>query len=61
MPRLTRQKEEEGPGHYWVDEKAKQVYLTEDGHQKSRICYWRGLLHGGESLYDAANLGSSTT
>ena len=25
VPRLTRQKEEEGPGHYWVDEKAKQV------------------------------------
>src|SRR5579863_3923927 len=33
VPRLTRQKEEEGPGDYSVDEKTKQVYLTEDGHQ----------------------------
>ena len=39
VPKLARQKEEEGPGDYWVDEKAKQVYLTEDGHQ--RICWWR--------------------
>ena len=58
VPRLTRQKEEEGPGHYWVDEKAKQVYLTEDGHQKVEdLLLEAGLLHGGESLYDAANLG----
>ncbi|MDS4020108.1 MAG: preprotein translocase subunit SecA, partial [Candidatus Competibacter sp.] len=27
VPRLVRQKEEEGPGDYWVDEKVKQVYL----------------------------------
>ncbi|HMQ11834.1 MAG TPA: preprotein translocase subunit SecA, partial [Candidatus Competibacter phosphatis] len=54
----TRQKEEEGPGHYWVDEKAKQVYLTEDGHQRVEdLLLEGGLLHGGESLYDAANLG----
>ncbi|MDG4554023.1 MAG: preprotein translocase subunit SecA [Candidatus Competibacter sp.] len=58
IPRLTRQKEEEGPGHYWVDEKAKQVYLTEDGHQQVEdLLLEAGLLHGGESLYDAANLG----
>ncbi|MGB5063118.1 MAG: preprotein translocase subunit SecA, partial [Candidatus Competibacter sp.] len=58
VPRLTRQKEEEGPGHYWVDEKAKQVYLTEDGHQRVEdLLLEAGLLHGGESLYDAANLG----
>ncbi len=58
VPGLTRQKEEEGPGHYWVDEKAKQVYLTEDGHQRVEdLLLEAGLLHGGESLYDAANLG----
>ena len=58
VPRLTRQKEEEGPGHYWVDEKAKQVYLTEDGHQQVEdLLLEAGLLHSGESLYDAANLG----
>ena len=58
VPKLTRQKEEEGPGDYWVDEKVKQVYLTEDGHQQVEdLLLESGLLHGGESLYDAANLG----
>ena len=58
IPGLIRQKEEEGPGDYWVDEKAKQVYLTEDGHQRiEELLVENGLLHGTESLYDAANLG----
>ena len=34
IPRLERQHEEDGPGDYSVDEKAKQVHLTEDGHEK---------------------------
>ena len=33
VPRLTRQKEEDGPGDFSVDEKPKQVHLTEDGHE----------------------------
>ncbi len=58
IPRLTRQKVEEGPGDYSVDEKTKQVYLTEDGHQRvEELLVEMGLLHGNESLYDAANLG----
>ena len=58
IPRLTRQKEEEGPGDYWVDEKAKQVYLTEDGHQQvEELLLETGLLRDGDSLYDAAHLG----
>ncbi|MDG4607067.1 MAG: preprotein translocase subunit SecA [Candidatus Contendobacter sp.] len=57
VPKLTRQKEEEGPGDYWVDEKVKQAYLTENGHQRvEELLLEAGLLHGGESLYDAANL-----
>jgi len=31
VPQLTRQKEEEGEGDYWVDEKGKQVHLSEEG------------------------------
>jgi preprotein translocase subunit SecA len=58
IPALTRQKEEEGPGDYWVDEKAKQVYLTEDGHQRVEdLLLETGILRDGESLYDAAHLG----
>ena len=58
VPRLTRQKEEEGPGDYWVDEKSKQVYLTEAGHEQIEdLLLEVGLLREGDSLYDAANLG----
>ena len=58
VPRLTRQKEEEGPGDYWVDEKSKQVYLTEAGHEQVEdLLLEGGLLREGDSLYDAANLG----
>ena len=58
VPRLTRQEQEDGPGDYSVDEKAKQVYLTEQGHQTVEdLLVEHGLLKAGESLYDAANIG----
>jgi len=58
IPRLIRQKEEDGPGDYSVDEKAKQVYLTEDGHQHlEEILGREGLIAEGGSLYDNANIG----
>jgi preprotein translocase subunit SecA len=57
IPRLTRQKEEDGPGDYAVDEKTKQATLTEDGHQKvEELMAEIGLLREGESLYDATNI-----
>ena len=32
-PKLVRQQEEKGEGDYWVDEKAHQVLLSEQGHE----------------------------
>ncbi|MDR1936208.1 MAG: preprotein translocase subunit SecA [Candidatus Accumulibacter sp.] len=56
-PMLTRCQEENGPGDYWVDEKAHQVLLTEDGHEHAEEILARvGLLPAGGSLYDAANI-----
>src|SRR3954451_25410230 len=33
VPRLKRQLEEDGPGDFSVDEKSKQVHITEEGHE----------------------------
>ena len=63
VPSLTKQEvqaeqeEEEGPGDYSVDEKSRQIYLTEEGHQRvEELLEQEGLLGEGESLYDAANI-----
>ncbi|MDZ7594181.1 MAG: preprotein translocase subunit SecA [Thiobacillus sp.] len=56
-PRLTRQKDEESEGDYSVDEKTRQVLLSEAGHEKvEAILTEMGLLQPGGSLYDAANI-----
>ncbi|HEX3633263.1 MAG TPA: preprotein translocase subunit SecA, partial [Casimicrobiaceae bacterium] len=56
-PKLTRQAEEKGPGDYWVDEKANQVLLSEEGHEHAEgILAKAGLLPAGTSLYDAHNI-----
>ncbi len=58
VPGLQKQEEEEGPGDYSVDEKSKQVHLTEDGHQHvEELLSEAGLLAEDQSLYDASNLG----
>lgn len=56
IPSLRLDTEEE-PGHYTVDEKQRQVELTESGHEfieESMIS--GGLLEEGENLYGATNL-----
>jgi len=54
---LTRQKDEESEGDYSVDEKSRQVLLSEAGHEKiEAVLTEMGLLPEGGSLYDAANI-----
>ena len=66
VPLLTRQEGEADPrtglgimkpGDFTADEKAHQVYLTEQGHENAeRILSEQGLIPEGTSLYDAANI-----
>ncbi|HET8883149.1 MAG TPA: preprotein translocase subunit SecA [Solimonas sp.] len=57
IPKLVAQQEEDGPGDFSVDEKSKQVHLTEDGHEKVEDLMRAAQLLGDEdSLYDAANI-----
>ncbi|WP_376697317.1 preprotein translocase subunit SecA [Wenzhouxiangella sp. EGI_FJ10305] len=58
VPQLQPQEEEEGPGDFTIDEKTKQVYLTEDGMAKVEgLLAEAGMIESGASLYDSANLG----
>ena len=56
-PKLSKQAEETGAGDYWVDEKAHQVLLSEEGHEHAELILSQsGLLPEGSSLYDAHNI-----
>lgn len=61
-PKLTRQdaateEGQEDTGDYYVDEKARQVYLTEAGQVRvEQLLLESGLLREGEGLYDARNI-----
>lgn len=57
IPALTKQEKEDGPGDYTLDEKNRQAYLTEEGHQHVETLLAKaGILEPGSSLYDAANI-----
>ncbi len=65
IPRLTRQdpctneegKPDFGPGDYSVDEKAKQVFLSDEGHEHvENMLTELGLLDENASLYDTGNI-----
>jgi preprotein translocase subunit SecA len=56
VPKLDKVEQEDGPGDFTVDEKAKQIHLTEEGHQHiEKLLMEEGLLYEGESLYDDAS------
>ena len=57
IPSLSRQEKEDGPGDYSVDEKSRQAFLTEVGHESAEKLLMRaGLLETGSNLYDIANI-----
>jgi preprotein translocase subunit SecA len=57
VPLLSVQQEEDGPGDYSIDEKQKQIYLTEEGMERvEELCQKEGLIRSGESLYDPQHL-----
>ncbi len=57
IPKLEKQETEGGPGDYSVDEKTRQAFLTEAGHEKvERLLTQAGLLEAGGNLYDVSSL-----
>jgi len=58
VPQLTRQESEEGEGDFWIDEKGKQVHLSEAGMEHAEeLLLQAGILENAEDgLYAAQNL-----
>ena len=57
VPNLARQASEESEGDFYVDEKSRQVALSEQGHQQiENLLTAAGLLDENDSLYDVANI-----
>ena len=57
VPSLSRQADEESEGDYLVDEKSKQIFLSEQGHEHiEELLIEAGLLEADDSLYDSANI-----
>ena len=57
IPQLTRQEIEDGPGDFSVDEKARQVFLTDEGFERSEeLLSGAGLLPDNTSLYDVGSI-----
>ncbi|UFN70016.1 preprotein translocase subunit SecA [Vibrio alginolyticus] len=62
IPHLKKQDKEDseeyrGDGHYTVDEKSKQVYLTETGQEYvEEMLVKNGLMEEGDTLYSPANI-----
>lgn len=58
VPHLVKQEAEDGEGDFWVDEKGKQVHLSEAGMEHAeQLLVEAGILNGEtEGLYAAQNL-----
>ena len=59
IPRLKQQPldDEEAPGDFSINEKSKQVYLTDDGHERAEnLLREIGVLKSDEGLYDTSSI-----
>lgn len=57
IPGLKKQLTEGGPGDYTVDEKTKQAFLTEEGHEHiEKLMIDNHIINEGQSLYDPINI-----
>ncbi len=57
VPQLKRQEVEDGVGDYWIDEKSKQVHLSEAGQEHAEDLLRRaGIIEAEEGLYAAHNI-----
>ncbi|HEV2620515.1 MAG TPA: preprotein translocase subunit SecA [Frateuria sp.] len=57
VPHMVRQQAEDGAGDYWVDEKQKQVHLSEEGMAHAEeLLRKAGVIEAESGLYDPKNL-----
>ncbi len=57
VPRLIRQEKEDAPGDYLVDEKQKQVHMSEEGMEHAeQLLREAGVIELDSGLYDSKNL-----
>ena len=58
IPSLVLQEKEDGPGDFTLDEKSKQAYFTEAGHDNiERLLREKNIIKEGQGLYDPVNMG----
>ncbi len=56
-PNFEAQAEEDSPGDYFVDEKAKSIYISEQGYDRAEeLLINAGLMEQGDSLYATNNI-----
>ncbi len=57
IPKLKKQQEEDGSGHFSIDEKSRQAYLTEEGNEYlETLLRDEKVIDSEKSLYDPVNI-----